>query len=93
MKKFEIEYKGKQYPAFEVRYEDIFEGENGGYVDVSVMSLWEAMEDDYYCEDREAIEVDDSIFFYVDDDFIKSNPTYEELVEHITNCIFPIIEC
>ena len=83
MEKIEIEYNGKKYPAFEVKYNDVYTDENDADVIVSVVSLWEAMEDAYYCDDEEAIELDNTIFYYCEDSFINRNPSYEELVSYL----------
>lgn len=94
MKKDYIEYNGKKYDAYHINISDIFEDDySNSDVIVSVLSLNDALSKGLLNKEKEANEVDDSIFYYVDDDFMNSNPTYEELVEHVTNCIFPIIEC
>ena len=94
MEKDYIKYNGNEYIAYHINISDIFEDDySNSDVIVSVLSLNDALSEGLLNQEKEANEVDDRIFFYVSDDFMNSNPTYEELVEHVLNCILPIIEC
>lgn len=81
MKKSKIEWKGKDYIVREVNLP-----EKWGYnnpVDVAEEDLWKEIEDSYNNGDKKAESIDNSIFFYCETDFIKSDPTDEELINYI----------
>ena len=75
-----IKYFGKEYPTRLVLY-PILSGL--APVRVADIELWNAIEDAYYMGDKEAENIDDSIFFYFDDGFIASEPTDEEIIKKL----------
>lgn len=75
-----IEYKGDFYPCVEVSYNRIYEGNDSSrLLKVSEVSLWDAIEEDYFNEEVEAIDLDSEIFFYVEDGFLE-RCSEEELI-------------
>lgn len=76
-----IDYKGKKYPARDIDNVPGFEDE--GTVTVADYALWLAMEDDYDNEDKEAHGIDNEIFAYVENGFLESNPTDDELRDNL----------
>lgn len=76
-----IEYKGKKYPARDINKVPNFEDE--GTVTVAEHSLWDAMEQDYDNEDKEAHAIDNEIFFYVEYGFLTKNPADDELRSYL----------
>lgn len=83
METINIEYQGKNYPCVEVDFEDVYNDGTGLKTLVSVESLWRELEDKVDDGEEEATYIDNSIAFYLPDDFLGNNPTYEELVAEI----------
>jgi len=84
MNKSFIEYQGRNYP---IRTVDL--GSVSSYykeVDVADYDLFNAIENEYEKGVREAVEIDNSIFFYCDSGFIASDPTDEEIVDYLVKC-------
>lgn len=52
-------------------------------VKVSEYSLWQAICNDYHNGVSEAVVIDDDIYFYVEDGFLSTNPTDEEVIAAI----------
>lgn len=78
-----IEYKGVQYPVRLVYLMNVeFHGqcENAYIADVE---LWAAIESDCDAGVREAIDIDNDIYFYCDSGFIASEPTDDEIIEYL----------
>lgn len=88
MEKYFEEWDGKKFPVREVMFNVCDNMET--IVKVADLSLWDAIE--YACEHeghpkrREAIELNNDIYFYCDYGFIASDPTDEEIVEYLIKC-------
>jgi hypothetical protein len=85
MQKSTITYQGVDYV---VRTLDItslptFEGEAYKEVTVADYALWVALEPAYEACDKFAIRLDEGIFFYADSEFIKGDPTDEQLLDYL----------
>lgn len=80
MNKYYEEWDGKKFPVREVELPE----ELGGFVtNVATIELWDAIEDAYDADDKKAINIDDSIYFYCEYGFIENDPTDEEIVEYL----------
>jgi len=77
-----IEYKGKEYPIFTINMGDVCDT-NSCETWVSEVRLWEAIENDFNDEVEEAVEIDNSIVYYLPDGFLKEGTTYEEVIEYV----------
>ena len=81
MKKYFEKWKGENFPVREINLP-----ESWGYynpVDVADVELWNAIEEDYNNGNKEAEEIDNSIFYYCDSGFIASDPTDEKIIKHL----------
>ena len=79
-----IEWKGKQFPVRELRIPD----EIGGFVaKVADIELFNAIEEDYYNEDKEAVAIDNSIYYYCNSGFIASDPTDREICDYLVGTL------
>ena len=87
MEKYYEKYHGKKFPVRTVVLSDVKEFYNMGSVNVSVQSLWDEIESDYWNDVLKAIDIDESIMYYFDDDFINSDPTDEEIVKQLIESI------
>ena len=87
MEKRYIEYKKNKYPVYEINLVDVYDDQTENYYTfVAGNELYDALEDDGLLNDdanKEVVDIDNEIFFYCDDDFFNSNPTYEELIEYL----------
>lgn len=80
MNKYYEEWNGKKFPVREVMLPE----ELGGFVtNVATGELWNAIECAYDANDKKAINIDDSIYFYCEYGFIESDPTDEEIIEYL----------
>ena len=78
-----IEYKGVKYPIIEISLSKVSDIESDEIVIIAEYELWAAIEDDYEDGDKDAVWLDDKIYFYCDSGFIASNPTESELIEYM----------
>lgn len=85
MEKGTIEWKGKEYPTRTLKLSEKTANEYDEHdeVVVSVISLWDAMEEEYFNKDNEAEDIDDGIFYYVEDAFMEKNPSEKELQRYL----------
>ena len=84
MEKYFEEWDGKKFPIREV----MLPQELGGFVaNVSTIELWDAIEDaynvTYHPNNKDAVNLDDEIYFYCKSWFIESDPTDEEIIEYL----------
>lgn len=78
-----IEYKGIEYPVRLVYFMNVeFKGQCEN-VYIAPYELWLAIEDDYEDGVAEAIEIDNSIYFYCNGGFLDREPTDEEIIEYV----------
>lgn len=86
MEKHFEEWDGKKFPVRTVVFQ-IQEGFDTP-INVADISLWDAIgyayEHEGHPKRREAIELDNDIYFYCDYGFIESDPTDEEIIEYLT---------
>ena len=95
MKKSYIKFLNKNYPVYEINLADVYDDQEGDcFTLVAQQDLWEALDvymlfDDNDDEIKEPIveAIDNKIFFYCNDDFFNSNPTYEELIEYLKESV------
>ena len=78
-----IEYKGVEYPVRMVYLMNVEFYGQCECVYVASTDLWKAIEDDYDAGVRDAIELDNSIFFYCSPEFFNGEPTDNEIIEYI----------
>lgn len=83
MERSNINYKGIDYPTIEIPLSKVSDIESDEIVTIADCELWVAIEDDYYNCDKEAVWLDDKIYFYCDSGFIASNPTESEVIEYM----------
>ena len=83
MERSNINYKGIDYPTIEIPLSKVSDIESDEIVTIADCELWAAIEDDYYNGDKEAVWLDDKIYFYCDSGFIASNPTESEVIEYM----------
>lgn len=81
MEKYYEEWNAKKYPVRVVSVEEILR------IKVADYELWAAIGFAYshacvknHCR---AVEIDNEIFYYCDSGFIDSDPTDEEIIEHL----------
>ena len=84
MEKYYEEWDGKKFPVREV----LLPEELGGYyANVADISLWDAIEYAYghegYPNRKEAIGIDNDIYYYCEYGFIESDPTDKEIVDYL----------
>lgn len=87
MEKRYINFLNKSYPTYEINLVDVYDDQKEDCVTlVAQKSLWELLDVlIFFCTGLgdAAESIDKQIFFYCDDDFFNSNPTYEELIEYL----------
>lgn len=83
MERSNINYKGIDYPTIEIPLSKVSDIESDEIVTIADCELWVAIEDDYYNGDKEAVWLDNKIYFYCDSGFIASNPTESEVIEYM----------
>ena len=83
MERSNINYKGIDYPTIEISLSKVSDIESDEIVTIADCELWVAIEVDYYNGDKEAVWLDDKIYFYCDSGFIASNPTESEVIEYM----------
>lgn len=83
MEKSYINYKGTDYPVIEIELSKISDIDSNEPVIIADYELWAAIEDDYEDGDKEAVWLDNEIYFYCDSGFIASNPTEKEIIEYM----------
>ena len=85
MEKYYEEWDGKKFPVREVMFEVCYGMET--VVKVADISLWDAIENaydvEYHPNHKEAVGIDDDIYYYCEYGFIASDPTDEEIVEYL----------
>jgi len=60
-----------------------FDGESYRSVDVADVALWDVLERRMELGDKYATRLDEEIFFYSDSEFIRRDPTDEELLDYL----------
>ena len=85
MQKSTINVGGVDYPVrtVDVRSIPTFGDEFYADVDVAGDELWSAVENAIIAGDYDACEIDNLIFFYVDDELLRRDATDEEIVDYI----------
>ena len=78
-----IEYNGVKYPTIEIALSKVSDIESDEIVSIADYELWAAIEDDYEDGDKDAVSIDDSVYFYCDSGFIASNPPESEVIEYM----------
>ena len=83
MERSKINYKGNDYPTIEIALSKVSNIESNELVTIADYELWAAIEDDYEDGDKEAVWIDNNVYFYCDSGFIASNPTESEIIEYM----------
>ena len=83
MERSKINYKGNDYPTIEIALSNVSNIESNELVTIADYELWAAIEDDYEDGDKEAVWIDNKVYFYCDSGFIASNPTESEVIEYM----------
>ena len=83
MDRSKINYKGIDYPTIEIALSKVSNTESNELVTIADYELWAAIEDDYEDGDKEALWIDNNVYFYCDSGFIASNPTESEVIEYM----------
>ena len=83
MQRSKINYKGIDYPTIEIAVSKVSNIESNELVTIADYELWAAIEDDYEDGDKEAVWIDNNVYFYCDSGFIASNPTESEVIEYM----------
>lgn len=83
MEKSYINYKGTDYPVIEIELSKISDIDSNEVVIIADYELFSDIEEDYEKGVRDAIDVDNMIYFYCDSGFIASNPTEKEIIDYM----------
>ena len=83
MERSKINYKGIDYHTIEIALSKVSNIESNELVTIADYELWAAIEDDYEDGDKEAVWIDNNVYFYCDSGFIASNPTESEVIEYM----------
>ena len=83
MERSKINYKGIDYPTIEIALSKVSNIESNELVTIADYELWAVIEDDYEDGDKEAVWIDNNVYFYCDSGFIASNPTESEVIEYM----------
>ena len=83
MERSKINYKGIDYPTIEIALSKVSNIESNELVTIADYELWAAIEDDYEDGDKEAVWIDNNVYFYCDSGFIASNPTESEVIAYM----------
>lgn len=85
MNKSTINYKGVDYlvRTIDVRSIPTFDGDFYADVDVAGEELWDAIDAAIEAGDYDAAKLDDTIFYYVDDELLHRDASDEEIVDYI----------
>ena len=83
MERSKINYKGIDYPTIEIALSKVSNIESNELGTIADYELWAAIEDDYEDGDKEAVWIDNNVYFYCDSGFIASNPTESEVIEYM----------
>ena len=85
MEKWTIELQGVDYivRTIDITSLPTFEGEGYRSVNVADVALWDVLERLMELGDKYATRLDEKIFFYSDSEFIKADPTDEELLDYL----------
>jgi len=80
MEKYNVEWRGKSYPARVVQLPEVL----GGYeVSVTTTDIYDAYEAELNNGNKEAVALDNTLYFFFGNGFIESDPTDEEIVQKI----------
>ena len=79
---YKITYKGIEYPIYTINIADVYETQSCDTW-VSEESLNEAICDDVDKGVEEAVHIDNCIFFYLPNGFLKEGITYEEVIAEL----------
>lgn len=83
MKKYFLKWKDKTFPVRTITHPEDVDYRTPIEVNVADIELWWAIEEDCEKGNKEAKEIDNSIFYYCDSGFIASDPTDEEIIKRI----------
>lgn len=83
MERSKINYKGIDYPTIEIALSKVSDIESDEIVTITDYELWAAIEEDFEKGVKDAVWLDDDIYFYCDSGFIASNPTESEVIEYM----------
>lgn len=78
-----VNYKGVKYPTIEISLSKVSDIESDEIVSIADYELWAAIEDDYENGVKDAVWLDDKIYYYCESGFIASNPTEDEVIEYM----------
>ena len=82
-----IEYDGVKYPTIEIPLSKVSDIDSDEIVTIADYELWAAIEGDYENGVKDAVWLDDEVYYYCDNGFIASNPTEDEVIEYMNkNC-------
>ena len=81
MKKYYEQWKGEKFPVRTITLPESWDYYSP--VNVADYELWKAIEEDCDNGNKDAIELDNSIFFFCDSGFIESDPTDEEIIKYL----------
>lgn len=83
MQKSYVEWKGRKYPVRTLDLPEEWDYYNP--VSVADVELWCSIEEECNNGNKEAEEIDNSIFYYCDSGFVDSDPTDEEIIKYLQN--------
>lgn len=85
-----IIYKGKEYPTFTFNahlvFDEVSEHDCFGVpiqYTVAEVALWDAIKDDLVNNDRTAIKIDESVYFYCENGIISDGHSDDEIIEYL----------
>lgn len=83
MERISIDYRGNSYPVILISLDKVSDISSSEIVRIADISLWDAIEDDYNNGVREAVDLDNDIYFYCGYGVIDSFKSEEQVCEYI----------
>ena len=83
MEKGCIEYNGAVFPTIYIELDKVSDIDSDEIVTLADLSLWDAIEEDYWKGDSVAVSIDDDVYFYCDYDVIDGMNSESDVIEYM----------
>ena len=87
MERISIDYRGNSYPVILISLDKVSDISSSEIVRIADISLWDAIEDDYNDGVRDAVDLDNDIYFYCGYGVIDSFKSELDVIKYIENYI------